>query len=104
MKLQTAYFYVLVVCIFIAVYKRFFQKTDDKPHKPGIIIISILLLYFLFQSQRPFLLKHGEHIISITVILLVMVVLSDIYEVKHEPEEQDTQTVVIDTSGSVKYM
>lgn len=91
---------VAVLTAFIIFYKRFLHRDGDKPHKPAVILISALMLAGVYQTNRPFLEKHGGDILSIVVCLLAVLVLMDLYEAA--PEDAPLKQVFrVEPTGTV---
>jgi hypothetical protein len=92
--------FVAALVAFIIFYKRFLHRDGDKPHKPAVIIISVLILLGIFKSNRPFLDKHAGDIFSIAVCILTMLVFTDLYDTFGD-ESQLKQIFRINTDGSI---
>ena len=91
---------VAALTAFIIFYKRFLHRSDDKPHKPAVILISVLMLGGIYHANQPFLAEHGSAILSIVVCLLAIIVFMDIYE-SNVDEETTKQKFTIDTTGTI---
>lgn len=92
--------FVAGLVAFIIFYKRFLHRDSDKPHKPAVIIISVLMLLGVFKANRPFLEKHGSDILSIAVCILALIVFTDLYDSVND-ETQSKQIFRIDNDGTI---
>lgn len=93
-------FIVAGLVVAVIVYKRFIHRTGDKPHKPAVILLSALMLLGIYYTNRPFLAIHGETIISIVVVFLLILVIMDAYE-SDFGEGANRIKIKVDSSGNV---
>jgi magnesium-transporting ATPase (P-type) len=80
---------------FVIFYKRVLHRSGDKPDRMAIIIISVFLLVNVYYVKRPFLAEHGENIMYIVLVMLLILTIMDIYENKDLDETDDKQTFTV---------
>lgn len=100
MEYKMLYLGMAALIIFVVLYKRYLHRDDDKPHKPLVILISGLMLAGIYNTNRPFLDKHGSDILSIVVCLLTALVFMDVYESVAENAPLK-QVFRVESSGTV---
>lgn len=95
--------FVAALATFIIFYKRILRLDGDKPEKPGIIIISVLMIIGVCKANLPFLQKHSGDILSIVVCMLALLVFMDLYESSTGLDSSSSlrQIFIIEPDGTV---